>query len=228
MGATFKRGAKVGMLTLVDYVTNERWLCQCECGAREFRTFGAIRDSRTLHCCRACHAKQRAARKPEKAVSAARAHAEAVRSALAAVATPKNLQRVLRGRRLDTSGLLAELDIHCEKGSLAAAEDWLRLHGCRKSVTLGRNTWEWVGLEKRGPASAPIGPCFEVGAGEKRECARYESCLVAFLKSYPGASAGRCPSGCAYFLPLERARLLRKACEDVSYAQRGANLGGAA
>lgn len=213
MGATLKRGAKVGMLTLVDYVTNERWLCQCECGAREFRTFDAVRDSRTLHCCRACHAKQRAARKPEKAASRAHAHAEAVRSALGAVATPKNLQRLLRGRRLDTSGLLAELGIHCDKGSLAAAADWLRLHGCRKSVTLGRNTWEWVGLEERGPASAPSGPCLE---------------LVAFLKSYPGASAGRCPSSCGYFLPIERARLLRKACEDVSYAQRGANLGGAA
>lgn len=224
-GRKLHRGDKVGSFTLIDVITDERWLCQCECGAREVRTLDALRDTRTMHCCKRCHTKKRSLGLSESRKASTRARAQELRSALDAVATPKNLQRILNGRRLDTVALLAELGVHCDESSITTATDWLRSHGCRKSVSLGRNTWEWVGLDVE-PKPVPAGPALEDGSGEKRDCRRWTSCLSAFAGASQKAVEGHCPSGCAYSAPFERSRLLRQACDDVSYAQRGANLGG--
>jgi hypothetical protein len=153
------------------------------------------------------------------------ARATELREALDAVATPKNLQRALDGRRLDTLALLGELGVYCDDSSISAATDWLRSHGCRKAVTTGRNTWEWVGIEAE-PKPAPTGPALEPGLGEKRDCARWTSCLTAFAMGTPRAVEGRCPSGCAYFVELRRPDLLRAAIDNVAVAHAGANFGG--
>ena len=43
------------------------------------------------------------------------------------------------------------------------------------------------------------------GPGPKRDgCARYSSCLAAFVLSHRGAAAAHCPTECASFVPLSR------------------------
>lgn len=43
------------------------------------------------------------------------------------------------------------------------------------------------------------------GPGPKRDgCARYSSCLAAFVLSHRGAAAAHCPTECASFVPLAR------------------------
>lgn len=221
------RGAKIGLFTLIDYVTAERWLCECECGTRELRSVDALQDNRSVVRCAKCRSKRMPTRRSKSAKAEVRSRAERIRSRLDHAARPGRLQRMLRGRRLDTRSIMAEFGIHCDKTELAIVAEWLRRNGCRKVVTVGRNAWEWAGVEGREEPVAPAGPCLENSDGEKRECARYEGCLTAFLKAYPSSTTSRCPSACAYFVPMERSRLLRKACEDVSYSLSGANFGGA-
>lgn len=225
-------GATIGLFTLLKrdrtYVraADRRWRCRCSCGAEEYRTERSLLDTRyTPQCntCRSAHGRAAALARREKRAIEAPGYIDELRAALEAVATPRNLQRILSGRRLGTKELLVELGIHCGH-NLSAASDWLRRNGCRKAVIASQNVWEWVGIEA--PKPAFIGPGLEAGAGEKRDCARWTSCLTMFALGTPRALEGRCPSGCSYFSEPRRADALRAAIDNVSFAHAGANFGG--
>lgn len=149
-------------------------------------------------------------------------------SSFAEAATPAKLRAMLSGKWLSTAEILANLGLDPDRARATGVSSVLIRAGARRLHIDGKYRWTWNGTgETRPAAAAPGGPALEAGAGEKRDCRRWTSCITAFAMGTRHVVEGHCPRGCAYFLPIERARLLRKACEDISYAQRGANFGGA-
>lgn len=74
---------------------------------------------------------------------------------------------------------------------------------------------KWLAMPKLGVAGGPrqlpiarvipLGPCFALGAGERREgCRKYERCLDTFDEIHPDADEAHCPPACRHFEPVPR------------------------
>lgn len=138
------------------------------------------------------------------------------------LATPERLREILAGRWITTVEVLDALGVDRSRARLSFVSATIAERGGIRQKRWNMSVWSWGGMRER---TAPAGPSLMPGRGEKRDCARYGSCLTALTNAMPHTEQAHCPTGCAFFVEPSRAAALEAAVADVGAMKRGAQWG---